>query len=582
MQGQGLIVADDIQELRERSDIVEIVSSHMKLKKAGRMFKGLCCFHQEKTPSFTVDPAKQFYKCFGCGAGGDVFTFLKEAEGLTFSETAERLADRLGMTLRYEGATGKPSGARTSLLQAAKLGQAYFDRSLNEPEGAGARRYLESRGFDAADAKKWGVGFSPSGRDTTYRFLLAQKLSSNHIVEAGLARVNDRGEHYDAFRGRLIFPVSDLSGQVVGFGARTLGEDQPKYLNSPESSIYHKSRILYGLDRARAEMTNSGVAVVAEGYTDVMALHKAGVTNAVATCGTALGEEHFSLIKRFCDRVILAFDSDAAGAVASERGFGIHSKIGLEVLVAPLPTGLDPADVVQNEGAEAIALILKDATPLMRFILEREMSRQHLDTAEGKSRAVKAAVALLSWEPSRVARSEHGFWVAGRIGVAPEQVQLELAEIRDPSRRSAVTYHQTDRQPGHVKVEREALAILLESPEHLQMVAEWLGAGHFTQPQHQAVFRALEEGARTGRGVMDLLPDNETRRLAAELALSPPITKEEEEVFLRLEEFRLRRQIETLRAKLGGLDPKVDASTYDSLFSQLMELEEQRRRFDDR
>lgn len=535
------------------------------------------------THAFAIEDNILIGNCFGCGAGGDVFTFLREVEGLSFSEAAERLADRAGVSLRYERkADSSAAGSRRRLLAANQAAAEYFAELLvRSSDAAQARAHLESRGFSEEDAKAWKLGFAPAGRDALTRHLLGRKFSSKEIVDAGLAIVGDAGEHRDRFRGRLIFPVSDLSGQVVGFGARALGDEQPKYLNSPETPVYHKARILYGLDRAKAEMARAGSAVLTEGYTDVIALHKVGVRNAVATCGTALGEDHFALVKRFCDRAMLAFDADAAGAVASERGFGMHAKVGLEVLVAPVPSGKDPADVALAEGGDAVRRILEEARPLMRFVLEREIERQRVDTAEGKARAVRAAAAVLAWEPSRVARGEHAFWVASRIGVDPEQVQLEIAEVRDAAGggRPAPS---SIRRPGHVKVEREALAILIDSPSHLAELSGWLGEDHFTQPEHRVLFHALKESGADGRSLMSRLPDDATRRLAAELTLAPAVTETGEEVFLRLEEFRLRRRIDDMRATLDRLDPAGDAARYDALFAELMKLEEERRRFDDR
>ena len=579
---QGLIVPDDVQELRERTDLVEVVAGQMKLRKAGRVFKGLCCFHNEKTPSFTVDPDKQLYYCHGCGVGGDVFSFIQKVEGLTFTEAAQRLADKSGMTLRFQGGTQKSEGSRTALLAACAASAKYFQSLLaSSGEAQGARKYMESRGFSSEDAATWGLGFSPQGRDTLYRKLLEDKYASKQIIDAGLALVTDGGEHKDRFRGRVMFPVSDLSGQVVGFGARAMGDEQPKYLNSPETAIYRKAKILFGLDKAKAAMVKDGLAVVTEGYTDVIALHKIGMTNAVATCGTALGEEHFALIKRFCERVILAFDADNAGALASERGFGIHSKIGLEVLVAPLPEGKDPADVALIDGADAMAKVLEQAVPLMRFVLERELDRHRLDTPESKGKAVRAAASLLASEPSRVARGEHAFWVAHRIGVEPQEVQREVAEAAGEVAVSARA-QRVDRLPGHIRVEREALAILMDSPAHLEQAIGFLNQDHFTLPEHRVLLTAMFDVARSPQegNVMDRLPDEETRRLAAELALAPMPTKQREEVFLRLEEFRLKRQIDTHRAKLDRVEE--GSEEYDRVFDELMELDVQRRRFDDR
>lgn len=584
----GRILEEDIVELRERSDIVEVISGQTQLKRAGQTFKGLCPFHQEKSPSFTVDPSKRLYHCFGCGAGGDVFTFLIATEGLSFSEAAERLATRLGMTLRTEsGAAPASGGVRRRLLDANKMAADYFADLLNtSPTAEAARRYVESRGFSREDAKAWGLGFAPSGWDVLYRRLLAAKFTPEQIVDAGLALVTEGGEHRDRFRGRLIFPTMDLAGDVVGFGARALGDEQPKYLNSPETVLYHKGRLLYGLDKAKRQMVSADQAVVTEGYTDVIALHKVGVATAVATNGTALGEEHFKIIRRFCSRVILAFDADAAGSFASERGFGLDEKVGLQVLVALLPPGKDPADVAIGEGAEAVQAILAGAVPLMAFMLESELARHRVDTPEAKARALRALAAIVAREPRRIVRGEYAFWMARQLGVDERQVQQEISELGAHDQ-SGTAPRERARMPGHVRLEREALSMLIGSPRLMARNRQWLSEDHFTIAEHRVLFRALaarpDEAAEAGRAaaILDALPDVEARRLAAELALAPLTNQAEDEVFLRLGKLLIERQIATLRARLGRLDPKVDQAEIASLFEELMRLEEQRRRFDD-
>ncbi|MGQ0679540.1 MAG: DNA primase [Actinomycetota bacterium] len=583
MPVKGRIVPEDIQELRQRADIVEVISGYMKLRKAGRVFKGLCCFHQEKTPSFTVDPAKGLYYCHGCGAGGDVFRFTEQMEGLSFSEAAQKLADRTGFTLRLEG-PAEPAGQRLGMLVANRSAAEFFASTLKlSPEAEVARKYWESRGFNSLDAEHWKVGYAPRGRDVLYRHLLKEGLKSGPIVDAGLARVGDQGDHRDYFRGRVIFPVSSLTGEVVGFGARALGDDQPKYLNTSETPLYQKSRLLYGLDRAKVEIVRSGTAVVTEGYTDVIALHKSGLTNAVATCGTALGEEHFALLKRFCERVVLAFDADAAGSVASERGFGIHAKVGLEVLVAVMPSGKDPADVALAGGKGSFDPILAAALPLMHFVLEREARRHNLSTVEGRARAAQSLANLITWEPSGVARGGYGMWAAGRIGIAPHEMLREIAD-RTGGAGSNTRRRSLERRPGHVKVEREALAILLDSRAELARALQVVSVDHFTQPEHRVLFDALVRSAG-GNGPaawMDGLPDQDTKRLAAELSLAPSYSSNHEDVFLRLEEFRIRRRIDSLKAKLDGLDPEGDPKTNDATFEELMRLNIELRRFDDK
>jgi DNA primase len=578
----------DLAEVRERANLVEVISAHTQLRKAGpRTFKGLCPFHQEKTPSFTVDPAKQVYYCFGCGAGGDVFDFLRGAEGLSFAEAAERLATRLGITLRSEaGAAPAAGGGRRRLMDAAKAAAAYFTQLLSaSPEAAVARRYVQSRGFSQDDARAWALGYAPAGRDTLYRYLLGLKFTPDQIVEAGLALVTESGEHRDRFRGRLVFPITDLSGDVVGFGARALGDEPPKYLNSPETALYHKSKLLYGLDRAKKEMVRAGQAVVCEGYTDVMGLHKVGVTSAVATCGTALGEDHFATIKRFCDRLILAFDADAAGSFASERGFGIDAKVGVEVLVALLPEGKDPADLAlapePEGGAAAVEQVIKAAVPLRWFMIEAVLRRHRLDTPESKGKALRDLVPVLSSEPSRVVRGEYAFRIARLLGVDERTVQQEISELGRPT---VSATRRKESLPGHVRLEREALALLLDSPRRLDQVEDWVTEDHFTLPEHRLLLRGLLAGSRTGSTatILEQLPDEDTRRLGAELSLTSGTNESVEEVFMRLEEFRLQRQIQSLRATLGRLEPGADPAGSDSLFEELMRLESQRRRFDDR
>ncbi|HEY8200487.1 MAG TPA: DNA primase [Actinomycetota bacterium] len=579
------IVDEDIQQIRERADILDVVSGYTQLRKAGTIHKGLCCFHQEKTPSFTVNPVKGLFYCHGCGVGGDVFAFLRQAEGLTFGEAAERLADRVGISLRYEGSADRSeAGGRRTLLAAARAASEHFQYLLmRSPEAGPARRYIEKRGFTDADARTWGLGYAPGGRDALYRHLLGKGFASKTIVDAGLAMVGDAGEHRDRFRGRLVFPIADLTGDVVAFGARTLGDDQPKYLNSPETSLYHKSKILYALDKAKHEMVKTGSAVVVEGYTDVMGLHRVGFANVVATCGTALGEDHFAMIKRFCDRVILAFDADAAGGLASERGFGIHASVGLEVLVASFPSGQDPADAALGpDGPEVVKAALEEAVPLMRFVVQAELARHRLDTPEARAKAVRAVAKLLVGEPSRVARSQHAFWVARQIGADPNQVMLEIAEAGRPSSPGRIAASQPPRLPGYVKLEREALALLIDEPWHLKETAV-VSEEHFTEPQNRVLLRALREQAQKGDsgGLMDRLPDEESRRFAAELALTPVAATGWDEIFSRLEEFRLGRQIAVLRATLDGLDPGRDPD-YDTTFEELMRLEGQRRKYDER
>ncbi|HZA20310.1 MAG TPA: DNA primase, partial [Actinomycetota bacterium] len=459
----------DIDALRERADIVDIVSGYTTLKRSGgNTFKGLCPFHTEKTPSFTVDSARALYYCFGCGEGGNIYHFIQKVENLDFPGAAEWLARRVGFDLRYEEmrpGERKTSALKLRIIAANEAAARFFHESLmSAPEASDARRYLGGRGFDREVADRWRLGFAP-GRNSLTTRLLSAGFTQEELIAADLARKSERdGSLYDTFRGRVIFPTWNLQGDVVGFGARALGDAQPKYLNSSETPVFQKSRLMYGLDRAKSAMGRGEPAVVVEGYTDVIALHEAGIGTAVATNGVALGEGHFEVLKKFTQRAVLMFDADEAGRGATERGFALQFRLGLDVLVAPLPEGGDPADVVTKDGAERIRKVIEEAQPLMEFKLEQSIARLPLDTPEAKGRSVREVAEVLGWHPDPVARHEYAFMVARRIGVEADVVHRALNERRTQSVQGeggGVERPRGGRLPGHVKVEREALRLLL-------------------------------------------------------------------------------------------------------------------------
>lgn len=585
----------DIETLRERADIVEIVSGYSQLKKAGASrFKGLCPFHSEKTPSFTVDSAKNLFHCFGCNEGGDVYTFVQKVESLPFPEAVEWVARRMGFDLRYEEmrpGEQKGAGAKLRLIAANEAAARFWHDSLMRlPEATGARRYLAGRGFDRNVAARWQLGFAPGG-DAVCKHLLAKGFKQDEVIAAGLGRRGDRdGRLYDVFRGRITFPTWNLQGDVVGFGARALGDQQPKYLNTSETAVFQKSRLMYGLDRAKSAIAR-GSALIVEGYTDVISLHEAGITTAVATNGVALGEAHFELLKKFTQRVVLMFDADEAGKGATERGFELQHKLGLEVLVAPLPPGRDPADVVTEDGPDAINKIVEGAQPLMEFKLEQTISNLPVDTPEAKGRAVNEVAGVLGWHPDQVARHEYAFMAARLIGIGPEAVQRALNERRAPS--SGATdgmgaTNRTDRLPGHVKVEREALQLLLTRIQEADPAAHGLLESDFTSPARRELYRLGRAIHESGQATVDtkavgaLSPD--ALSLFTELTLGADENNGDangrariDEVFTRLRVFRLERDIKSRRATLQEVNPLVDPQKHDELFTKLVALEAERR-----
>ena len=584
----------DIDTLRERADMVDVVSGYSKMKKSGgHTFKGLCPFHAEKTPSFTVDAARGLFYCFGCNEGGNIYHFIQKVESLSFPEAVEWLARRVGYDLRYEEmrpGEQKAAGLRARLVAANDAAARFFHEALmNSPDAEEARRYLGRRGFKRDVAQRWKLGFAP-GRDALCRHLLAAGFKQDELLQAGLIRLSERdGKPYDVFRSRIVFPTSNLQGDVVGFGARALGDVQPKYLNTSETPVFQKSRLMYGLDRAKSAISR-GIAIVVEGYTDVIALHEAGVAEAVATNGVALSESHFELLKKFTQRAVLMFDADEAGKGATERGFELQNKLGLEVLVAPLPAGRDPADVVATDGAEGIRKIIDGGQPLMEFKLEQTIEKLVLDTPEARARAVREAAEVLGWHPDPVARHEYAFKAARLIGVDPEAVQRALSERRsgppDTPAGAGVT-ERISRLPGHVKVEREALQLLLTRSREAVPWAEEVCDDDFTSAYRREVYAIarrtidkgtfqVDPGAATG-----LSP--EALSLYAELTVGAAATPDEDvserlrEVFVRLRMFRLEREIRSRRTTLQDVNPLVDPKRHDHLFTELVGLEAERR-----
>lgn len=588
------IKEEDIDLLRERADIVEIVSAYTHLKRSGgHTFKGLCPIHSEKTPSFTVDTARGLAHCFGCGWGGNVYQFIQEKENLPFPDAVEWLARKVGYTLRYEDETPgdrKAKGLRMRILEANRVAAELFHKTLMEsPAASEARTYLGTRGFDREVAKRWQLGYSP-GRDSLCKLLLSKGFTKEEIVAADLGRISDRdGSLYDSFRQRVMFPTWDLQNEVVAFGARALGDQQPKYLNTAETPAFSKSRFMYGLNKAKSAISRDAPAVVVEGYTDVIALHEAGITEAVATNGTALGESHLTLLRKFTERVVLVFDADEAGSHAAMRGFGdvgdpLFRQVGLDILVATVPSGRDPADLVKEDGAEAMTKVIEAAAPIWDAKLEQTIHSLPHDTPESRSRAVRAAVQVLMSHPDPVARHEYAFVVAQKVGVDVEVVQRALSESRTKGFEQGGTTRTADKRlPGNVKVEREALRLLLLHGAQVLHSAGDLDESLFTAPPRRELFKAAIEAAKGGQSSADvatnLSPD--AHSLYTELAVGsseePPSEASVNEIFMRLRVFRLERDIKKRRTTLQEVNPLDDAQRHDALFTELVGLEAERR-----
>jgi len=448
----GLIKAEDVAQVKERSSIEDVVREHVTLRSAGPgSLKGLCPFHDEKSPSFNVRPATGAWHCFGCGEGGDVISFVQRVEHLTFAESVERLAGKLGMELHYEEGGGPRSGEglgkRSRLVEAHRVAAEFYSAALlNLPEARPGRDFLRERGFDRMAADKFGVGFSPRGGEELTRHLRDKGFSDDEIVGAGLA---GRGRGlYDRFRGRLMWPIRDITGGVVGFGARRLFDDdriEAKYLNTSETTIYKKSFVLYGLDVAKKAIARDRQAVVVEGYTDVMACHLAGVETAVATCGTAFGVEHIKVLRRIMRdendlapaKVVFTFDGDAAGQKAAMRAFGEDQRWASQSFVAVEASGKDPCELRQSGGDAAIRALIEDAVPMFEFAVRTTLARFDLANAEGRIRALEAVAPIVAGIRDRSLRPEYTRTVAGWLGVEVEQVASEVGRASRMAARTA-------------------------------------------------------------------------------------------------------------------------------------------------
>jgi DNA primase len=456
--------------VKQQADIVRVVGEYVRLKKSGQNFTGLCPFHAEKSPSFAVHPTKQIYHCFGCGVGGDVFKFVMEMEKCPFPESIRIVAEKCGIAVPQARERSpeerKENQQRAALVEMHRVTQAFFTKQLEgTPEGRVARAYLEDRGLDKAAIDQFGIGYAPSGGDVLLRSL-KQKYPEKLLTESGLLSRDQSGRMFDRFRRRITFPISNEAGKIVAFGCRALGDDQPKYLNSPETPIYTKSNVLYHLDRAKEALRRSDFAVLVEGYMDAIAVARAGISNVVASCGTSLAEPQIKLLARFTRRVIVNYDPDTAGQTATERSISLLLEQDFEVRVLALPGKADPDKFIREQGAAAYVKVLKQAPPYVDYLIARAR-RMDLTTGEGKLRAVNFLLPYVQKIPNRILRSE---W-ATRIA---QQLRLD-----EPVLRAALSKAAAERR-SEVKTQPELIGRAAKPVERrlIRMLAESEGFRH--------------------------------------------------------------------------------------------------------
>jgi DNA primase len=619
----GRISDRDIAAIRERVSIEDVVGDYVQLRRAGAdSMKGLCPFHDEKSPSFHVRPNHGHFHCFGCGEGGDVYAFMQKIEHVSFVEAVELLADRVGHTITYSGpatSVQRDRGSRSRLLAANTEAQAFYAAALESPEAQLARKYLTERNFDGNAAHRFGCGFAPSGWDLLTKHLLRKGFEFKELEAAGLSREGRRGP-MDRFHRRLLWPIHSSAGEVIGFGARRLFDDDPmeaKYVNTPETLLYKKSAVLFGLDLAKRDIAKGHQAVVVEGYTDVMAMHLAGVATAVASCGTAFGDEHMAMLRRlmmddnfFRGELIYVFDGDEAGKAAALKAFGGEQQLAGQSFVAVASDGMDPCDLRLASGDGALRDLVARRTPLFEFAIRATLSDVDLDNAEGRVSALRRCVPIVSQIKDPTLRDEYARQLAGWVGwpdVAQvisrvrEEAKNPTAQGRPKPRRAIATDAETQRaaaprpDPNDPTLwpQREVLKSALQYPVLSGPVFDALTVDSFTHPGYAAVWTAIGAAGGTGAGIgggewLDAVRQKALSPAAAglvnELGVEGILVEDDEKlpryiagVLARLQEVWVGRQIAEVKSKLQRMSPVEQGDEYHALFGDLVAMEAYRR-----
>jgi DNA primase len=625
-RGRARIPDRDIAAIRERVRIEEVVGDYVQLRNAGAdSLKGLCPFHNEKSPSFHVRPNHGHFHCFGCGEGGDVYAFVQKIEHVSFVEAVELLADRVGYTISYTGpatSVQRDRGTRSRLIAANAAAAEFYAAALDSDEAAPARQYLTERNFDAEAARRFGCGFAPSGWESLTKHLQRKGFDFKELEAAGLSRQGRRGP-MDRFHRRLLWPIRTSAGEVIGFGARRLFDDDPmeaKYINTPETLLYKKSAVMFGIDLAKRDIAKGHQAVVVEGYTDVMAMHLAGVTTAVASCGTAFGDEHLAMLRRlmmddsfFRGELIYVFDGDEAGRAAALKAFGGEQNLAGQSFVAVAPNGMDPCDLRLKSGDGALRDLVARRTPLFEFAIRSAIAEMDLDSAEGRVAALRRCVPMVGQIKDPTLRDEYARQLAGWVGwddVAQvvDRVRSEAKKSKNPARGGPVSRQGGQRfadaapaEPAATRPDprdptlwpqREALKSALQYPALAGPVFDTLTVESFTHPGYAAVRAAIEAAGGTSTGVtgaewIETVRHQTTSALTggliSELGVEAIAVDEEKlpryiaGVLARLQEVWMGRQIAEVKSKLQRMSPIDQGDEYHALFGDLVAMEAYRR-----
>jgi DNA primase len=635
----GRIRDEDIAAVRERSPIDEVVGEYLQLRNAGGgSLKGLCPFHEEKTPSFNVTPARGLFYCFSCAEGGDAIKFVQKIDGLSFVEAVERLAGRAGIDLRYEQGgyvPGQEQSQRRRLVDAHRAAAEYYAERLRGPDADQARKFLADRGFELNGIERFGVGYSPKAWEDLTRHLRGRGFTDAELITAGLSREGNRGSR-DRFRGRLMWPIRDLSGDVIAFGARKLDpdDDGPKYLNTPETSLFRKSTVLYGADLAKREIAQRRQAVIVEGYTDVMACHLAGVPTAVATCGTSFGEDHIKVLRRLimdtdgaAGEVIFTFDGDAAGQRAALRAFGLEERFVTQTFVTVQPDGLDPCDVRLAHGDAAVRDLIARRVPLFEFAIKGVLGNHDLNTTEGQLAALDEAAPILGRIKDKGLRTRYAVNLDRWLGLMDEEfvmarVRAHAGDTRSrPETRTAGaagtagnkrrdseqengnghrgSFGRKNNEQPHdptdpvVQLERQVLQLAVQRPALCGPEFDALGGDAFAVPVHRAVYGLIAEcGGTAGSGgtprqwaarLREQAPNERAEAFVTGLAVGQlvitgePDARYADGLLAKIGELAVSREITAVKARLQRMNPVEEQAAYNRLFGDLVGLETRRR-----
>ncbi len=603
----GRIRDEDVAHVRDRSPIDEVIGEYVQLKSVGGgQKKGLCPFHDEKSPSFHVTPSKGYFHCFGCQTGGDVIAFIMKMEHLTFTETIERLAERISYPLTYDQSSERraPVGQRSRLVAANVAAARYYTEQLQLPNASHARDFLQDRGFDRKAAETFGVGYAPDEWDGLTKHLTSRSYTVEELMLAGLSKEGTRGP-IDRFRNRLTWPIRDISGDVLGFGCRKLASDEvdqgPKYLNTPETSLYKKSQVLYGLDMSKKEIAKKRQVVVVEGYTDVMAAHLAGITTAVATCGTAFGDDHIRILRRllmdddaFRGEVIFTFDGDTAGQKAALRAFSNDQKFVTQTFVAVEPAGMDPCELRQVHGDLALRDLIARRVPLFEFAIKSVIAQYDLHTPEGRVGALAVAAPLIGKIRDASLRPEYARSLAGWLGMEVEVVTAAVKRAAPTSHnvsktesallepeRSQTNWRPDPREP-RLMLEREVLKVRLQFPALSRSWKE-IEADAFTHPSYIKLRAFIDTQADFATVAIERAESEELRSFITELTVEPIRADGEisdryvTSITARLREVAMSRALAEIKSTLQRLNPLENEQEYNELFADLVAMESTRR-----